>query len=231
MHSLGVAKPGARFIAAAIVAIVTSCPTAQAQDKVSPSFDCAKETGAVEQAICGDPKLAELDQYIAQYFKVALEGLNAADAAALRTDQRAWLATRAAKLAEGAGELKSAMEDRVALLEGTLLNAFPLLGVWANSATSIMIRDRRGLIIEPADERCNNLNEADYVGDTIVVHTGPDGKGAENFSLRISRRGPLLKIEEVPPARRGKAPPQRACTEGGVIAGIYFQKSRYLKRY
>ena len=123
------------------------------------------------------------------------------------------------------------MEDRAAILAGTLLNANPLLGVWANSATSIMIRDRRGLIIEPADERCNNLNEAEYVGDTIVVHVGPDGKAAENYSVRISRRGPLLKIEEVPPARRGKTPPQHACTEGGVIAGLYFQKSRYLKRY
>jgi uncharacterized protein YecT (DUF1311 family) len=218
-------------IAAAIAALFALGPPARAQDPISPSFDCAKETGAVEQAICGDPKLAELDQYIAQYFKVALADLSAADAVVLRADQRAWLATRAARLAEGVGELKSAMEDRVAMLEGTLLNANPLLGVWANSATSIMIRDRRGLIIEPADERCNNLNEADYVGDTIVVHTGPDGKGAENWSVRISRRGPLLKIEEVPPARRGKAPPQHACTEGGVIASIYFQKSRYLKRY
>src|SRR6516164_1434921 len=118
-------------IAAAIIAaMLACCPIAQAQDKVSPSFDCAKETGAVERAICGDPKLAELDQYIAQYFKVALEGLGAADAAALRADQRAWLATRAARLAEGMAELKAAMEDRVALLEGTLLNAFPLLGVW-----------------------------------------------------------------------------------------------------
>jgi uncharacterized protein YecT (DUF1311 family) len=219
-------------IAAAIItAMLALGATVRAQDRISPTFDWAKETGAVEQAICGDQKLSELDQYIAQYFKVALEALNAADAAALRADQRAWLATRAAALAEGVSELKSAMEGRVAMLEGTLLNAFPVLGEWINNTTSILIRDRRGLIIEPRDERCNNLNEAEYVGDTIVVHTGPDGKGAENWSLSISRRGPLLKIEEVPPVRRGKAAPQHACTEGGVIAGIYFQKSRYLKRY
>jgi hypothetical protein len=167
---------------------------------------------------------------MAQYFKVALTGLSAADAAALRTDQRSWLARRPALLAKGIDVLKAAMEERVTLLEGTVLNAFPLLGEWANQATSINIRDRRGLIIEPGDERCNNLGEADYVGDTIVVRVGPDGKEAENWSLRISRRGPLLKIEEVPPARRGKAP-QRPCAEGGVVAGLYFQKSRYLKRY
>jgi uncharacterized protein len=76
-------------IAVAIVAAVLALGTvARAQDKVLPSFDCTKETGAVEQAICGDQKLSELDQYMAQYFKVALEWLNAADAAALRADQR-----------------------------------------------------------------------------------------------------------------------------------------------
>jgi hypothetical protein len=56
----------------------------------------------------------------------------------------------------------------------------------------------------------NDLNEADYVGDTIVVHTGPDGKGAENFSLRISRRGPLLKIRRAAARRRPNAPAPKA---------------------
>jgi uncharacterized protein YecT (DUF1311 family) len=75
--------------AAALAALLALGAPARAQDKPTPSFDCAKETGAVEQAICGDDNLAELDQTIAQYFKVALADLNAADAAALRADQRA----------------------------------------------------------------------------------------------------------------------------------------------
>jgi uncharacterized protein YecT (DUF1311 family) len=222
MRSNGMAKSVA---AAALAAALAVGNAAQAQDKATPSFDCAKETGAVEQAICGSEALSQLDEAMDQYFKVALTGLNAVDTAALR-----WLARRPALLAQGIDALKASMEERVTILEGTVLNAFPLLGEWANHATSINIRDRRGLIIEPGDERCNNLGDADYVGDTIVVRVGPDGKGAENWSLRISRRGPLLKIDEVPPARRGKAAPQRPCAEGGVVAGLYFQKSRYLKR-
>jgi uncharacterized protein YecT (DUF1311 family) len=220
-----------KSIAAAALAAAFALGSAAAQDKATPSFDCAKETGAVEQAICGNQELAELDETIAARYKVALESLSAADAAALRTDQRSWLATRPALLAQGIDALKTSMQERVTIMEETVLNAYPLLGVWVNHATSIMIRDRRGLIIEPGDQRCNNFGDADYVGDTIVVHVGPDGKGAENWSLRISRRGALLKIEEVPPAHRGKAAPQRPCAEGGVVAGLYFQKSRYLKRF
>jgi hypothetical protein len=168
---------------------------------------------------------------MARYFKIATEGMNAADAAALRADQRAWLARRAAFFAQGADALKARMEERIKMLEGTVLNAYPWLGVWANHATSIMIRDRRGLIIEPADERCNNLTTSDYVGDSIVVNTGPEGHEAENWTVRISRRGPLLTIEEIPPKRRGKAAPVRPCTGGASVAGLYFQKSRYLKQF
>jgi uncharacterized protein len=137
---------------------------ATAQEKVLPSFDCIKETGTVEQAICGSPELSRLDVDMAQSYKVAIDALNAIDTAALRDDQRAWVAGRPALLAKGFDELKSAMEDRVAM-QGTALNAYPLLGMWANHRTSISIRDRRGLIIEPADERCNNLGAADYAGD------------------------------------------------------------------
>jgi uncharacterized protein YecT (DUF1311 family) len=220
--------------ALASVLLAAAIATASAQDrpaKIAPSFDCATAAAAFEKAICGDAKLAELDLDMARYFKIATEGLNAADAAALSADQRAWLARRAAFFAEGAGTLKEKMEERVAALEGTILNAYPLLGVWVNHATSITIRDRRGLIIEPADERCSNWTTSDYVGDSIVVNTGPDGHEAENWSVRISRRGPLLKIEEIPPRRRGKAAPVRPCTGGASVAGLYFQKSRYLKRF
>jgi uncharacterized protein YecT (DUF1311 family) len=200
------------------------------QSAPSPSFDCAKETGAVERAICGNHDLSRLDADMDHDLKVALEWLGVADAAALGADQRAWLATRPALLADGIGALKAAMEERVAIFEGTILNTFPLLGEWVNHATSILIRDRHGLIIDFRNEHCGNLGSAYYTGDTgtIAVRTGGDGNTAENWSLRISRRGPLLMVEEVPPSRRGKTEPQHPCSEGSGVVGIYFQKSRDL---
>jgi len=224
----------ARSVAIAVVAsMLAAFAVAHGQDKVRPSFDCSKETGAVEQAICGNEDLSRLDADMDHDFRMALEWLSAADAAVVRADQRAWLATRPALLADGIDSLKAGMEERFAALEGTLLNALPLLGEWVNHATSVLIRDRRGLIVEFRDQHCGNLSGADYGGDggSIVVHTGDDDKAAQNGSLRISRRGPFLLVEEIPPTRRGKLMPQHPCPGASGVVGIYLQKSRYLKRH
>jgi uncharacterized protein YecT (DUF1311 family) len=55
----------------------------------SPSFDCARASNAVEQAICADPVLAELDVSVAAGYKKALRA--ASDKKALRAEQRQWL--------------------------------------------------------------------------------------------------------------------------------------------
>jgi len=54
-----------------------------------PSFDCAKAATPVERAICGDPKLAELDVEVANAYNAALSKLpNKQDA---RTEQGMWI--------------------------------------------------------------------------------------------------------------------------------------------
>ncbi len=58
------------------------------------------------------------------------------------------------------------------------------------------------------------------IGDGIVLATGADGRDAENWSARITRRGPLLKVEWAPP-RRGKKP-KPSCQNGRTIEGLYF---------
>jgi len=222
----------AMFAATAAVSFtLASFAATQGQDKVQPSFDCTKSVGVVEKAICGSEGLSRLDGDMSVYFKLALEWLSGADAAALRADQRAWLSTGPVLLDTGMDSLKAGMQKRITALQGTVLNAFPLLGEWVNHATSVLIRDRGGLIVEFRDEHCGNLGGADYAGDAdrIVVHTGEDDKAAQNASLRISRRGPFLLVEEMPPARRGKIAPERPCPGADGVVGLYLQKSRYLK--
>lgn len=53
-----------------------------------PSFDCAKAGTPVERAICGDPKLAELDVAMANAYKVALSKSD--NKPGLRTEQATW---------------------------------------------------------------------------------------------------------------------------------------------
>lgn len=54
-----------------------------------PSFDCAKAATAVERAICGDPKLAELDMAVVNAYNVALSKLPNKQGA--RTEQGMWI--------------------------------------------------------------------------------------------------------------------------------------------
>ena len=60
----------------------------------APSFDCKRASSIAEKEICGLPELEVLDRDIAAAFTQALAVLSAADADALRADQRAWLKTR-----------------------------------------------------------------------------------------------------------------------------------------
>jgi len=60
----------------------------------APSFDCKRASSIAEKEICGLPELEGLDRDIAGSFTQALAVLSAADADALRADQRAWLKTR-----------------------------------------------------------------------------------------------------------------------------------------
>jgi uncharacterized protein YecT (DUF1311 family) len=60
----------------------------------APTFDCKRASSIAEKEICGLPELEGLDRDIAASFTQALAALGAADADALRADQRAWLKTR-----------------------------------------------------------------------------------------------------------------------------------------
>jgi len=55
----------------------------------SASFDCARASTLVEQAICSDAKLSELDDSLTQAYKRAITSSH--NASALKSEQRAWL--------------------------------------------------------------------------------------------------------------------------------------------
>jgi uncharacterized protein YecT (DUF1311 family) len=62
--------------------------------QAAPSFDCKRASTIVEKEICGVPELGDLDRDVAAAFTQAIAALSAADADALRADQRAWLKDR-----------------------------------------------------------------------------------------------------------------------------------------
>jgi hypothetical protein len=76
------------------------------------------------------------------------------------------------------------MRERVAIFEGTFLNAFPLLGEWVNHAASILIRDRHGLIIDFRNQQCGDLGSPYYAGDTGTIVVRPVATGTRQKTGR-----------------------------------------------
>jgi uncharacterized protein len=84
-------------IAAALAVIGLVVPVAaagQAAKPASPSFDCAKATGEVQQLVCKDAGLAALDRKLADVYTKALKGWPAEIAAEQRAIQRGWIKGR-----------------------------------------------------------------------------------------------------------------------------------------
>lgn len=82
---------------AALSAIGLMTPLAaagQTTKPVTPSFDCAKATGQVEQLVCKDAGLAALDRKLADAYAKALKGWPANVAQEQRTFQRGWIKGR-----------------------------------------------------------------------------------------------------------------------------------------
>jgi uncharacterized protein YecT (DUF1311 family) len=69
-------------------AVLPASPTDQPA-VISPSFDCAKASTAVERLICSNNELAKADVQLAQAYKAALK--QTTDKPALKHEQAAWL--------------------------------------------------------------------------------------------------------------------------------------------
>ncbi|WP_448189138.1 lysozyme inhibitor LprI family protein [Azospirillum sp. sgz301742] len=108
--------PRFAFLGGIAVALLAGPPGA-----VAASFPCAKASTPVEKAICADPAVSKLDERMAAAFKEAIQRLGGSDPdtnaiqAAVKADQKAWLADRNA-CGPDAGCLRTSYERRLAVL-------------------------------------------------------------------------------------------------------------------
>lgn len=85
---------------------------ALANPHAKPLFDCATAKRAVEKAICSDAELVQLDRDMNAAFQDALARLSGAKAAALRQEQRAFIANRDRMFGRPSYQLKQEMRRR-----------------------------------------------------------------------------------------------------------------------
>jgi uncharacterized protein len=104
------------------------------QASASPSFDCRRARGEVEQLICGDDELAALDRRMAEVWERALERWPVEEIQLQRATQRGWIQGRDACAQTGATEecVAFAYRSRIAELQiqsGQVQGAEPVLYV------------------------------------------------------------------------------------------------------
>jgi len=96
---------------------------AAASGEAGASFDCATARRAVEKAICADPSLRQLDHDIADAYAQALKAAGAEGGravAALREQQRDFIATRNASFGKSDYDLHTALQIRLQRLRAAL---------------------------------------------------------------------------------------------------------------
>ncbi len=81
---------------------------AAAQPASGPNFDCARASRPVETAVCADPALSALDRLLDRAYRLALDGLAADRAAALKGDQLRWMVERN-RAAAAPGDARAAL--------------------------------------------------------------------------------------------------------------------------
>lgn len=84
-----------------------------------PSFDCSAAATAVEQTICADARLAELDVTLDRAYRDAADRLTRIAFGVVKVEQTAWLARRDACGADTAC-IESAYSDRIGAIERRL---------------------------------------------------------------------------------------------------------------
>jgi uncharacterized protein len=71
----------------------SSTPVSSAHG-ANPSFDCSKASHDVEQFICKDAELADLDRSLADLYAVLLKHTPASEQKTLKAEQRGWVKSR-----------------------------------------------------------------------------------------------------------------------------------------
>ncbi len=210
----------------ALAALTAGLMTAQA---AAPSFDCAKASGDAEKAICASAEISAADKKLAETYAELLKKLDNEAAAALRSDQRQFIADR-----DELFNLTTQTQERLTeRLEFTLTNREKILsavevvppaglqGMWRNNNALLTISaDKAGKLTfdNNGTEQVTGYWTCNAEG---IVEPQGEAKGKvavdDGWNIELTRAGSVLKLTESGPSG---TPPY--CGLNGAMAGTYF---------
>ena len=197
------------------------------REGVKASFDCSSTQTSIAKLICADPVLAQLDHEVSDKYKATLTSLDPATARALREDQRRFLITQDDSPRRPDYDVAQSLRDRAQMLGSVDPGRKEFFGEWLNQNGRGLVRNKRGTLVSFVSEPdCQFDGEGREVGKTLVAVRGETGHELEDWTLRLSRKGVALIVEEVAPRRGDGAKTSPYCNKGASVAGVYFPVNR-----
>ena len=138
-----------------------------APQAMAAGFDCSKAGTAIEKAICADPKLSELDEYLGRYYAVALDTLPDA-ATCLKADQRDWVKSKRNPCGTKNECLTKTYLDRLGTLDGLQPGASAIKNIELPVAASLVT------VIPPEPEGMKSKSKAPFVLEGKLRHENAD---------------------------------------------------------
>lgn len=215
----------------AILAVIGLCfaggATLHAETAPQAGFDCAKAKSAIEKAICAAPETAEADRAMTLAYRALLtQSKEPGFVDAFQADQRSFLSIRqqAWDTKPNRQMARERLRDETELRAERLnwINPAPepgLPGTWANAWGMLTISEATDGSLQV------DANVVDQVAGTWLcgyegplVDTGPSTASGHTLTetLRISRSGPLLQVENDFCDETGPA-------INGSMKGLYFR--------
>jgi uncharacterized protein YecT (DUF1311 family) len=96
-----------------------------AASTTGPSFDCAKASNEVENAICSNPELRRLDGELGRTYGDLVRELDPDERTALRTEQREWIRERRQECGAAISCLRATFRTRLEVLKTWTRRPFP----------------------------------------------------------------------------------------------------------
>jgi uncharacterized protein len=196
-----------------------------------PSFNCTKAKEAAEKAICASEALAKQDATIDRAYQRLRRSLDKKAAAALKDDQASFISHRDQGIGNPDFELSQRLANRLAFLESIRPPPKGLVGRWGNGYGEVIVKPGDASMldvtidtVDPTSARwlCEGVSGKAPLRGGAVSFLADEDDRERSWTIKVSRTGALLKVEEIEraPAKSDGIRPH--CGANGFVEGLYF---------
>lgn len=215
------------FAVASIAAASILSMSFSASAQTAP-LNCAKAAAKIEQTICADAELRDLDRAVREAYVKALGRIDKDSLPALQKDQKAFLDERSMVIEKNTMPLARYLSERLAMLERVESPAWSrdggaFVGTWRNSLGVVQVtrEEAGGLVVQISTlSPAETAWVCDIEGVAGAPRNGRVSFAEDEVKVTLARRGSALVVSDQIPQGDGGRP---FCGSNGYIDGTYFK--------